>query len=135
LGSAGGGTLVVGYTADPNTLDPWKATQFQAVHLLEQVYGTLTQLDGGLNVVPGLAEKWHALNGGRPDPDGMYGRYFTSTGNLNKVAGYSSPELDRLFAEGKATTDVAKRKEIYNQCLPRRRSASSGWAAHHPRPH
>ncbi|GAB3807489.1 ABC transporter substrate-binding protein [Micromonospora zhanjiangensis] len=57
-GSASGGTLVVGYTADPNTLDPWKATQFQAVHLLEQVYGTLTQLDGDLNVVPGLAEKW-----------------------------------------------------------------------------
>jgi peptide/nickel transport system substrate-binding protein len=56
-----------------------------------------------------------ALNGGRPDPDGMYGRYFTSTGNLNKVAGYSSPELDQLFAAGKATTDVAKRKEIYQQ--------------------
>ncbi|MFS8479680.1 MAG: ABC transporter substrate-binding protein [Micromonosporaceae bacterium] len=56
-----------------------------------------------------------ALNGGRPDPDGMYGRYFTSSGNLNKVAGYSSPELDQLFAEGKATTDVAKRKEIYAQ--------------------
>ena len=57
--NAGGGTLVVGYTSDPNTLDPWKATQFQAVHLLEQMYGTLTQLDGGdLAVVPGLAEKW-----------------------------------------------------------------------------
>jgi len=56
-----------------------------------------------------------ALNGGRPDPDTMYGRYFTSTGNLNKVAGYSSPELDRLFAEGKTTTDVARRKEIYAQ--------------------
>lgn len=54
-----------------------------------------------------------ALNGGRPDPDVMYGRYFTSTGNLNKVAGYSSPELDRLFAEGKAATDVAKRRAIY----------------------
>ncbi|MFD1936893.1 MULTISPECIES: ABC transporter substrate-binding protein [Nonomuraea] len=54
-----------------------------------------------------------ALNGGRPDPDGMYGRYFTSTGNLNKVAGYSSPELDKLFAEGKATTDQAERKAIY----------------------
>src|SRR5918998_4352017 len=53
-----GGTLVVGYTADPNTLDPWKVTQFQALHLLEQVYGTLTQLDADLNVVPGLAEKW-----------------------------------------------------------------------------
>lgn len=54
-----------------------------------------------------------ALNGGRPDPDTMYGRYFTSTGNLNKVAGYSSPELDQLFAEGKATSDPAKRAEIY----------------------
>ena len=54
-----------------------------------------------------------ALNGGRPDPDGAYGRYFTSTGNLNKVAGYSSPELDALFAKGKATQDPAQRKEIY----------------------
>ena len=37
-GSAGpsGGTLVVGITTDPDTLFPWKATQFQAVHLLEQ---------------------------------------------------------------------------------------------------
>ncbi|MGP4100909.1 ABC transporter substrate-binding protein [Nonomuraea sp. KM90] len=56
-----------------------------------------------------------ALNGGRPDPDGSYGRYFTSKGNLNKVAGYSSPELDKLFAEGKATTDQAERKAIYDQ--------------------
>lgn len=56
-----------------------------------------------------------ALNGGRPDPDGMYSRYFTSTGNLNKVAGYSSEELDKLFAEGKATSDVEQRKEIYTQ--------------------
>jgi peptide/nickel transport system substrate-binding protein len=56
-----------------------------------------------------------ALNGGRPDPDGSYGRYFTSKGNLNKVAGYSSPELDKLFAEGKATTDQAARKAIYEQ--------------------
>ena len=56
-----------------------------------------------------------ALNGGRPDPDGMYGRYFTSDGNLNKVAGYSSPELDKLFAEGKATTDQAARKAIYDK--------------------
>ncbi|MEJ3651842.1 ABC transporter substrate-binding protein [Actinomycetes bacterium KLBMP 9759] len=54
-----------------------------------------------------------ALNGGRPDPDGMYGRYFTSTGNLNKVAGYSSPELDKIFAEGKALADPAARKAVY----------------------
>ncbi|MEV5558949.1 ABC transporter substrate-binding protein [Nonomuraea wenchangensis] len=56
-----------------------------------------------------------ALNGGRPDPDGSYGRYFTSDGNLNKVAGYSSDKLDKLFAEGKATTDQAARKAIYDQ--------------------
>jgi len=56
-----------------------------------------------------------ALNGGRPDPDGMYGRYFTSAGNLNKVAGFSSPELDQLFAQGKATIDPAVRKPIYDQ--------------------
>ena len=52
-----------------------------------------------------------ALNGGRPDPDGMYGRYFTSTGNLNKVAGYSSPELDALFAQGKPTSDRPRRAQ------------------------
>lgn len=56
-----------------------------------------------------------ALNGGRPDPDGMYGRYFTSTGNLNQVAGYSSPELDALFAEGRQSSDPAERKDIYAQ--------------------
>lgn len=55
-----------------------------------------------------------ALNGGRPDPDGMYGRYFVSDGNLNEVAGYNSDTLDELFAEGKATTDVDERKAIYN---------------------
>lgn len=56
-----------------------------------------------------------ALNGGRPDPESMYGRYFTSTGNLNKVAGYSSDELDELFARGKASSDEAERKEIYTE--------------------
>lgn len=56
-----------------------------------------------------------ALNGGRPDPDGAYSRYFTSKGNLNKVAGYSSPELDQLFAEGRQSSDPAKRKEIYTK--------------------
>src|SRR5205085_2228138 len=43
-----------------------------------------------------------ALNGGNPDPHGMYGRYFTSDGNLNAVAGYSSPELDDLFDQGRS---------------------------------
>ncbi len=65
--------------------------------------------------VAGDFEAAVALNGGRPDPDTMYGRYFTSAGNLQKVAGYSSPELDKLFTEGKATSDEGKRKDIYAQ--------------------
>ncbi|MEX1077966.1 MAG: ABC transporter substrate-binding protein [Homoserinimonas sp.] len=56
-----------------------------------------------------------ALNGGRPDPDGMYGRYFTSDGNLNQVAGYSSPKLDDLFAEGRQSSDHAERVKIYEE--------------------
>jgi peptide/nickel transport system substrate-binding protein len=54
-----------------------------------------------------------ALNGGNPDPNTMYGRYFTSTGNLNLVAGYSSPALDKLFVDGRSTTKVSERKAIY----------------------
>jgi len=78
----------------------------------------LETLESGAYVdrwIAGTFQTAVALNGGRPDPDGMYGRYFTSTGNLNKVAGYSSPELDALMAEGKQTTDPAERKEIYTQ--------------------
>ena len=56
-----------------------------------------------------------ALNGGRPDPETMYGRYFTSTGSLNKVAAYSSPKLDDLFKQGRTEPDVSKRKAIYKQ--------------------
>lgn len=65
--------------------------------------------------IAGEFEAAVALNGGRPDPDSMYGRYFTSTGNLNAVAGYSSDTLDELFAEGKALTDPAERAEVYRQ--------------------
>ncbi|MGW7682185.1 ABC transporter substrate-binding protein [Kribbella sp. NPDC054772] len=56
-----------------------------------------------------------AQNGGSADPNTMYARYFTSTGSYNKVAGYSSPELDTLFAEGIATTDTAKRQATYKK--------------------
>jgi peptide/nickel transport system substrate-binding protein len=56
-----------------------------------------------------------ALNGGRVDPDTMYNRYFTSKGNLNTVAGFASKKLDALFAQGRATADVATRKPVYNK--------------------
>jgi peptide/nickel transport system substrate-binding protein len=78
----------------------------------------LQTLDSGTYVQRWLAADFDAaiaLNGGRVDPDTMYNRYFLTNGNLNKVAGYSSPKLDQLFAAGRATSDVAKRKAIYTQ--------------------
>ena len=53
-----GGNMVVGITIDPDTIFPWKATQFQAFRMLENIYDTLTAFDADLNVVPGLAESW-----------------------------------------------------------------------------
>ncbi|NUP67545.1 MAG: ABC transporter substrate-binding protein, partial [Nonomuraea sp.] len=60
-----GGSLVVGVTSDPDTLFPWKATQFTAVNVLQNIYGTLTEFDKDLNVVPGLAESWQASEDGK----------------------------------------------------------------------
>jgi peptide/nickel transport system substrate-binding protein len=54
-----------------------------------------------------------ANNGGRIDPDTMYTRYFTSGGNLNQVATYSSSTLDANFVKGKASGKVADRKGAY----------------------
>jgi peptide/nickel transport system substrate-binding protein len=56
-----------------------------------------------------------ALNGGLADPYLMYARYFTSDGNLNEVAGYSSAELDQLLQEGRAETDTPQRQEIFQR--------------------
>jgi peptide/nickel transport system substrate-binding protein len=56
-----------------------------------------------------------ALNGGRPDPYTMYARYWTKAGNLQKVANYIDDTLDSLMAQGKAESDPAKRKAIFDQ--------------------
>ena len=55
-----------------------------------------------------------ALNGGNPDPDIMFFRYWHSTGNLNLVSNYKDPEIDKLLEQGRVTADPAKRKEIYD---------------------
>src|SRR5213592_2031748 len=57
-GATSGGTLVIGRTADIDTLDPHKATAFQTVQTLGLIYGTLVQLNSSLDLVPGLATKW-----------------------------------------------------------------------------
>ena len=45
----------------------------------------------------------------------MYTRYFPSSAQFNKVAGYSSATLDALFLKGKQSGRVSERKAIYKQ--------------------
>ena len=53
------------------------------------------------------------LNGGGPDPDFYVFRYFTDDGNLNFVTSYKNPVSSDALKAARATTDVAKRKDLY----------------------
>src|SRR5438105_9020249 len=53
------------------------------------------------------------LNGGGPDPDFYVYRYFTNDGNLNFVTSYQNSVSSDAIKQGRATTDVAKRKDLY----------------------
>ncbi|MDR5798163.1 ABC transporter substrate-binding protein [Caballeronia sp. LZ008] len=50
----------------------------------------------------------------RPDPDGLMPLLFASTGAQNSTK-YRNPEVDRLFAVGRSTTDEASRAETYRK--------------------
>jgi peptide/nickel transport system substrate-binding protein len=54
-------------------------------------------------------------NGGNPDPDVMLYRYWHSTGNLQSVSQYHTPELDALLTEARQTTDTDKRRALYGE--------------------
>ncbi|HBF32257.1 ABC transporter substrate-binding protein [Rhizobium sp.] len=54
-----------------------------------------------------------ALNGGRADPYAMYNRYWTKTGNLQKVANYIDDTLDSQMQQARIETDPKKRKELF----------------------
>lgn len=56
-----------------------------------------------------------AENGGRADPYTMYNRYWTKAGNLQKVSNYVDDTLDTLMLQGRAESDPAKRKEIFQK--------------------
>ncbi|NOZ72217.1 MAG: ABC transporter substrate-binding protein [Chloroflexi bacterium] len=56
-----------------------------------------------------------ALNGGNPDPDIMFYRYWHSTGNLHKVAVYTNPEIDKLLDAAKVALDPEERRADYLQ--------------------
>ncbi len=53
------------------------------------------------------------LNGGGPDPDFYLFRYFTNDGNLNFVTSYQNAVSSDAIKSARATTDVAKRKDLY----------------------
>src|SRR2546425_1121246 len=53
------------------------------------------------------------LNGGGPDPDFYVFRYFTDDGNLNFVTSYKNPTSSDAIKAARASTDVAKRKDLY----------------------
>ncbi|OZM75917.1 ABC transporter substrate-binding protein [Pseudonocardia sp. MH-G8] len=117
-GHAGGLTVSTIVSQGEYATSVNEATNIQAQLAEAGITMNLEVLESGAFVDRWVAADFQsavALNGGRPDPDGMYGRYFTSTGNLNDVAGYSSPTLDALFAQGKATSDPAARKAVYEQ--------------------
>lgn len=56
-----------------------------------------------------------ALNGGRADPYTMYNRYWTKTGNLQKVSNFADDTLDSLLQKGRVETDPAARKVIFGE--------------------
>ena len=56
--------LVIGLSADVDNLNPWTATHYSSVEILSLLYGTLTELDEGLEVVPGIAESWDVSEDG-----------------------------------------------------------------------
>jgi peptide/nickel transport system substrate-binding protein len=56
-----------------------------------------------------------AWNGADPDPYTMYGRYFGGGANLGVPAGYSSPTLAKLLAQGDTASGLATRKAIWTQ--------------------
>ena len=60
-----------------------------------------------------------ALNGGATDPFLMYGRYFTESASLAKPAGLSDPGLNQLLQQANATTDQARREQLFQQLQQR----------------
>lgn len=68
-----------------------------------------------------------SANGGSPDPDEYFYRTFRGGGSTN-VFKYDDPEIDTWLDEGRAETDPAARKAIYDQVQAK--LACDGPAAH-----
>lgn len=57
-----GGTLNVGITTEPSSLDPTRETALSSALVFEQMYDTLIAFDARLNFVPLLAASWTIAN-------------------------------------------------------------------------
>ena len=55
-------TLVVGLTANPVSLDPFKTTDSPAGRVNYAIHETLVLRDAENNIVPGLAESWEIVD-------------------------------------------------------------------------
>ena len=101
--------------------DPILTAEAQNIQVQLRKAGVETDLE---ILEPGVFnDRWYkedfdaalAAPNGYPDPDVMLAPYWQSTGNINRIANYRDPELDRLFELGRTTTDPDKRKPIYDQ--------------------
>lgn len=58
----GGQDLVVAWLSDPPSMDPHMSTDQQTSVMTTHIYDTLVQHDKDLNIQPGLAESWKAVD-------------------------------------------------------------------------
>jgi peptide/nickel transport system substrate-binding protein len=49
------------------------------------------------------------------DPDVYPYFHSTTAGTGNNIPGYKDPKMDKMLEEGRSTSDLAKRKAIYDQ--------------------
>ena len=109
-------TIIAASAEPPTALAEAQSIQAQLAELGINV--EIESLELGVYVDRWLAADFDAavaLNGGNPDPDNMFYRYWHSTGNLNKVAAYSSPEIDALLDQARSVVDVEERKVLYDE--------------------
>src|SRR5258708_19938067 len=65
-GAQKGGTLVIAFNADPETLDPHISTALLAARVLALIHDTLINRDFDGSFKPGLAEKWEISPPAKP---------------------------------------------------------------------
>ena len=76
------------------------------IELLEFTQWVQRWLKADFDMAPGL-------NGGNADPDYYIFRYFTTDGNLNFVTSYQNQTVSDAIKQARTTTDVARRKQLY----------------------